>query len=28
LATVWGLPVAWMIWRSSQVCAHALWGGG
>lgn len=28
LATVWGLLVAWMIWRSSQVFAHALWGGG
>lgn len=28
VATVWGLVVAWMIWRSSQVFAQALWGGG
>lgn len=28
LATVWGLLVAWMIWRSSEMFGRAFWGGG
>lgn len=28
LAAVWGLLVAWMIWRSSELFGRAFWGSG